>query len=150
MALEGPIEPPGAPELGTEGTDCAAGLLAGREGGVDIWFCYRIWETGHIVNHPLIYFLNLLQSLRKSDQKTVQENIPLIMHYSSLFNHILQGCTQVFLPTSFSHFSIPTQNYIFASFFFLPPELINKTQNSNSTSALQLISFCLSTLPKAH
>lgn len=41
LALPDPMEPPGAPEPGVEDADCAAGLLAGREGGVDIWFCYR-------------------------------------------------------------------------------------------------------------
>lgn len=40
LALEEPIEPPAAPGPGTQGEDCGAGLLAGREGGVDIWFCY--------------------------------------------------------------------------------------------------------------
>lgn len=38
-ALPGPREPPGVPEPGAVEADCAAGLLAGREGGVDIWFC---------------------------------------------------------------------------------------------------------------
>lgn len=40
-ALPGPTEPPGAPEPAAAGADCGAGLLAWREGGVDIWFCYR-------------------------------------------------------------------------------------------------------------
>lgn len=38
-ALDEPIAPAGAPGHGAEGVDWAAGLLAGREGGVDIWFC---------------------------------------------------------------------------------------------------------------
>lgn len=40
-ALPDPMEPPAAPGPGAEEADCAAGLLAGREGGVDIWFCCR-------------------------------------------------------------------------------------------------------------
>lgn len=36
-----PMEPPGVPGPGAFEADCAAGLLAGREGGVDIWFCYN-------------------------------------------------------------------------------------------------------------
>lgn len=35
-ALPGPI---GAAEPGADEADCAAGLLAGRDGGTDIWFC---------------------------------------------------------------------------------------------------------------
>lgn len=45
LALVGPTEAPGAPGPGTEGADCAAGLLAGRDVGVDIWFCYRGSDT---------------------------------------------------------------------------------------------------------
>lgn len=37
-AFTDPIEPTGAPEPGTEGADWGAGLLAGWDGGVDIWF----------------------------------------------------------------------------------------------------------------
>lgn len=36
LPLEGPKVPP---EHGTEEADGAAGLLAGMDGGVDIWFC---------------------------------------------------------------------------------------------------------------
>lgn len=43
LALPGPMEPPGPPEPGVEEADCAAGLLAGSEGGVDI--CYRGKDT---------------------------------------------------------------------------------------------------------
>lgn len=39
LALPGPIGPPGVPRPGAVEADCAVGLLAGREGGVDIWFC---------------------------------------------------------------------------------------------------------------
>ena len=45
LALLGPTEPPGAPEPGAVEAACAAGLLAGREGGVEIWFCYRGQDT---------------------------------------------------------------------------------------------------------
>lgn len=41
LALPGPMGPPGVPEPGAVEADCAVGLLAGREGGVDIWFCYN-------------------------------------------------------------------------------------------------------------
>lgn len=34
-------EPPGAPRPGVVGVVCATGLLAGREGVIDIWFCWR-------------------------------------------------------------------------------------------------------------
>lgn len=33
LALPGPMDPPGVPEPGALEADCAAGLLAGREGG---------------------------------------------------------------------------------------------------------------------
>lgn len=39
LALPGPMGPPGVPRPGAVEADCAVGLLAGREGGVDIWFC---------------------------------------------------------------------------------------------------------------
>lgn len=45
LALPDPMEPTGAAEPGAEEADCAAGLLTGREGGVDIWFCYRQEDT---------------------------------------------------------------------------------------------------------
>lgn len=45
LTLPGPMEPVEAPEPGAEEADCAEGLLAGREGGVDIWFCYRGQDT---------------------------------------------------------------------------------------------------------
>lgn len=41
LTLPGPMEPVETPEPGAEEAGCAEGLLAGREGGVDIWFCYR-------------------------------------------------------------------------------------------------------------
>lgn len=41
LELVGPKGPPGAPDPGAEEADCGAGLLTGREGGVDIWFCCR-------------------------------------------------------------------------------------------------------------
>lgn len=45
LALAAPMGAPGAPEPGAEELDCAAGLLAGRGGGVDIRFCYRGQDT---------------------------------------------------------------------------------------------------------
>lgn len=36
LALPGPMEPTGVPEPGALEADCAAGLLAGREGGIGI------------------------------------------------------------------------------------------------------------------
>lgn len=50
LTLAGPTDAPGAPGPGTEEVDCAAGLLAGREEGVDIWFCYRGSNTKHTFN----------------------------------------------------------------------------------------------------
>ncbi|TNN55639.1 hypothetical protein EYF80_034155 [Liparis tanakae] len=41
LALPDPMGPTGVAEPGAEEADCAAGLLAGSEGGVDIWFCSR-------------------------------------------------------------------------------------------------------------
>lgn len=38
LAFRDPIEPPGAPEPGSDGADWGAGLLDGWDGGVDIWF----------------------------------------------------------------------------------------------------------------
>lgn len=39
LALPDPMGPTEVAEPGAEEADCAAGLLAGSEGGVDIWFC---------------------------------------------------------------------------------------------------------------
>lgn len=39
LTLLDPMEPAGAAEPAAAEADWGAGLLAGREGGVDIWFC---------------------------------------------------------------------------------------------------------------